>query len=311
MSRGGQGVILRTPGHFFCRDMERGRRWCFTWFDPESVPPEWDPTWMSYLIVGSENCPDTGRQHWQGYVESTTKVSLSTIKTKGGLWATCHLEKAQGTSEDNIKYCSKDGQEITWGEPMQAGKRTDLAALASAVTAGTTTVAEILSENPAAYHTYGRTLEKLEDLRHCEVTRGEWEPPNVHWYWGETGCGKSRCAMIRAKKLIEEGRAKAVYRHTWDDNGWWDCYKGEDIVIFDEFRCQIPFHQLLTWLDGYEVRVKRRGRLPVPLMAKFIIITCTKEPENCYDKDKIGEDMNQLIRRITQVRKFNRHDFNQ
>lgn len=281
----------------------QSRRWCFTWFDDEGVPPEYEE-WMSYIVMGSETCPETGRQHWQGYLETSKKITLTGIKSKGGQWATCHLEKAHGTLEDNFAYCTKEGdQYLEFGEPMEAGKRTDLYKLADAVVSGATTVSEILVENPLAYHVYGRTLEKLEDQRLLRQTRGAWAPPVVKWFWGETGAGKSRTAMEEAMALAN-GDAKMIYRHTWDDNGWWDRYQGEPFVIFDEFRCQVPFHQLLTWLDGYEVCVKRRARLPVPLMATHIWVTSSKHPKDCYDKEKLGEDVGQLLRRLSGVTHF-------
>jgi len=278
--------------------MDRGRRWCFTWFDAEEIPPEWNEEWMTYLVCGSESCPDTHRQHWQGYVETKTKMSLLQIKEKGGLWATCHLEKAKGSSEDNFKYCTKEGdQYLEYGEPMQAGRRTDLAALAAAVTAGQTTVDEVMVENPMAFHVYGRTLDRLQDLFLTRMSRGVWSPPQVQWFYGDPGTGKSRKAMEEALAM-----GLPVYRHTWDDNGWWDLYQGETLIIFDEFRAQIPFHQLLQWLDGYEIKVRRRGKAPISLMATHIWITSHTSPAANYPN--LFENITQLTRRITRVTHF-------
>lgn len=275
------------------------RRWCFTWFD--DAAPEWAPDWMSYLLCGKETCPTTGRLHWQGYLETRVKVTLNGLKAREAGWETAHLEQAKGTWEDSLEYCTKEcGEEyLEWGEPMIQGKRTDLSALASAVLSGTLSVRAVLEENPHAYHVYGRTLEKLEDEAQLSVSRGAWAPPCVIWMWGPTGLGKSRRAMEEALAL-----SPAVYRHSWEDKGWWDRYRGETAVILDEFRCQIPFHQLLTWLDGYEISMPRRGRPPRPFLATHIWVTSSKHPRDCYDKEKLGEDVGQLLRRITRVIEF-------
>jgi len=278
--------------------MTQARRWAFTWFDPEGVPPEFDDSWMSYLVVGNEVCPDTGRQHWQGYVETKAKITVAGIKRKGGLWETVHLERAVASSQENFEYCTKGGdQYLEWGEPMQAGKRSDLFALGAAITAGEASVADVLVENPHAFHVYGRTLDRLEDLRWATMSRGAWAPPQVFWFYGGTGTGKSRTAMEEATALNVP-----VYRHTWDDNGWWDLYRGETAIIFDEFRAQVPFHQLLAWLDGYPINVKRRGRAPLPFMATHIWITSHTSPAVNYPN--MLEDIKQLTRRITKIVHF-------
>nr|QKI28978.1 Rep [Forsythia suspensa CRESS virus]QKI28992.1 Rep [Trichosanthes kirilowii CRESS virus] len=304
MSRSGQRVILDLWPQPLDRPEKmsvRSRRWCFTWFptEDEEVPPEFEETWMTYLITGRELCPTTGKVHWQGYLETGLKTTLTGIKSKGGLWEYCHLEKARGSSWDSQVYCTKDGDYYEWGTPMQQGKRTDLAKLVGALVEGETSLEEILLEEPQAYHQYGRTLERVDDVRLLQSTRGEWAPPVVSWFWGDTGAGKSRTAMEQAKALN-----LPVYRHEWDDNGWWDTYRGEKVIIFDEFRGQVPFHTLLRWLDGYEFKVKRRGRMPQPFLGTHIFITSSKPPEDIYDREKLGEDTNQLLRRITHVVHF-------
>lgn len=272
------------------------KRWTFTSFD--EVPPEWDPSWMGYLLCGREICPETGRQHWQGYLELLKKSTLTGLKARPQ-WESMHLEAAKGDFESNFEYCTKEGEWLEDGEPMQQGKRTDLSALAQGILSGTLSVRDVLEENPHAYHVYGRTLDRLEDELQLTGGRGAWAPPNVRWYWGPTGLGKSRSAMQEALAI-----SPMVYRHSWEDKGWWDRYRGEKAVILDEFRCQIPFHQLLTWLDGYEISMPRRGRPPRPFLATDIWITSSKHPRDCYDKEKLGEDVSQLLRRITTVTEF-------
>jgi len=255
-----------------------------------------DEEWMSYLLWGVETCPDTGRTHLQGYLETLKKMTWTAVKAKFtglGLPA-LHLEKSMGTQEENILYCSKEGEWVEFGTPIAQGQRGDLTALASEVFSGTASVADVLEDQPHAFHVYGRTLVAIEDLRLSRMTRGPWAPPSVTWLWGPTGTGKSRLAWESAAASGEP-----LYHHTSMDKGWWDLYVGQKIVLFDDFRGQIPFNELLRLLDGYPVNVPRRGRAPVPFMAREIWITSSKEPKDVYSSESVRENIDQLLRRIT------------
>lgn len=293
----------------------QARRWLFTWYpvmadgegedEAAERPPIWDPEWMTYLVGGLETCPTTGRWHWQSYVEVKTRMTMQGLKNHLED-NTVHVETALGTSDANLQYCTKtrpqdETPNMIWfemGEPMQAGKRSDLAALGRGVLNGELTVDDVLSENPHAYHVYGRTLDRLQDLRDRSEQRGDWAPPNVRWYWGATGLGKSRSSFNEATAL------GPVYRHNWADHGWFDMYRGEKVVIFDEFRGQMQFAQLLTLLDGYQTSVPRRNLPPRPWLAEHIFITSNKHPGDVYDAEKIGEAIDQLHRRISVVRHY-------
>lgn len=273
----------------------RGRRWCWTSFTPED-PPNWDESWCQYILWGHETCPETGRQHLQGYLETNKKMTWTAVKAALGQPA-LHLEKAIGSQEDNVVYCCKEGEWVEFGTPIAQGQRGDLTALASEVFSGTASVADVLEDQPHAFHVYGRTLLAIEDLRLQRMTRGMWAPPTVTWIWGPTGTGKSR----RAWEQASSDGLDQLYAHTTMDKGWWDLYQGQENVLLEDFRGCIPFNELLRLLDGYPVNVPRRGRAPVPFMAKRIWVTSSKAPDQIYTSDSVRENINQLLRRITEI----------
>lgn len=99
----------------------------------------WDP-WATcfceetvrYVVAGLETCPETGRLHWQGYVEFTQAVDLSRVKQELDC-AWVHLEPRRGTQQQAMDYCKKgdsgvlddDGDKILFeeGTPAADGKR--------------------------------------------------------------------------------------------------------------------------------------------------------------------------------------------
>ncbi|AHH31477.1 replication-associated protein [Dragonfly larvae associated circular virus-7] len=280
---------------------KRVRRVCFTLF--EEVPPEFEEEWMQYLLVGREVCPATGREHWQGYLELKSQMLWTTVK--GRLGDQVHLEECNGSAQDNIVYCSKDGNWVEWGECKVQGARSDLSSLRTDVLNHGVTVAEILEANPMTYHQYGRTLLALEDLRYSRVFRDCSAAPTVTWFWGPTGCGKSHESRARALALAGGDRSK-IYVLANHDKGWWDLYNLQEIVILDELRAdQVPWGLLLQLTTNVECFVPRRGRQPCPFVAKHVFITSPLHPRDQY-ADRCGIDnIDQLLRRITFIEERN------
>lgn len=279
----------------------RARMWAWTSF--EEVPPPWDPDLMKYYLVGKETCPDTGRHHHQGFTVFKNQMRFSTLHRLPG-WERVHLEQCRGTSEQNCEYCKKEGDWMEFGTcPPGQGKRTDLVALAAEVSSGTLSVADVALENPHAYHVFGRTLNFIADVRLSELRRGDWAPPHIEWMWGDSGSGKSRAAHQAMREICENEKLRS-YKHSFNDKGWWDLYNCEEVVLFDDFKGQITFGDLLVLLDGYETRVPRRGRAPIPVMFKYVFITSFLHPREIYHSDTVKESIEQLLRRVDKITHF-------
>lgn len=81
--------------------------WCFTAYatEMETLETKLKKDKKIKYIVGDEICPDTGRKHLQGYIECETKIRpIEYFKTKD-----VHWEKRKGTKNQNLEYCSKEG----------------------------------------------------------------------------------------------------------------------------------------------------------------------------------------------------------
>lgn len=122
--------------------------------------------------------------------------------------------------------------------------------------------------------------------------------PEVLWYWGATGTGKSRAAAADAAE-----RGHGLDDVFWHPGGkWWDGYDRQAVVILDDFRPgNWKFAYLLRVLDRYPMRVEVKGGFR-QLDSPLIIISCPKHPAECYLDS--GEDLEQLLRRITTIREF-------
>lgn len=257
----------------------RSRWFVFTWFHEE--PITLDET-MVYLAYGEETCPKTGRDHLQGWVYfKNPRYTFAVRKAYK-----CFMKKMMGSIEQNDDYCSKQGRLQEFGRKPTQGERKDLHQVAADI-AGGATVESIALENPMMYHQYGRTLEYLETLRLMKIRRTEM--PTCIWLYGPTGCGKSH----KAAQLAGED----VYYFP-DDHGWWDGYKGQASVIFDDYRGAIPYGTLLRLADKWPAEVRRRNRLPFPFTSSKIIVTSSMSPEEVYHNLASNDSLDQLHRRF-------------
>lgn len=264
--------------------MAKSRGWCFTIHQCSNESEEQIKSLnCTYIIVGDENAPLTGKRHWQGYVFWSCARHFNAVL--GMLPKGSHLEAAKGSAKQNKLYCSKEAVLFEHGELPIQGKRNDLSMIRECVQDGGNMrdVIETASSGVGL-----RAGEKI--LQFCERRR-DWEP-EVFWYWGLTGAGKSRAAAALCPNAWWSGR----------DLRWWQGYDGHEDVIIDDFRGDFcTFHELLRILDRYPCTIETKGGSR-QLLAKRIIITCPVRPEMAYKG--CGEHMCQLLRRITVIKEF-------
>lgn len=242
---------------------------------------------MKYIITGEEICPTTNRPHLQYYCELSKQMRHNTIKTH---LINIHFEARKGTQKQAIDYCKKDGSFKEVGDRNKQGERTDLKELKCEIMTGKVTVEDIIIEEPMAYHMYGRTLDKIEDI--YLLSKFRTEMTEGIWYWGETGCGKSH-------KAHENFNPKTHY--SWklnEKNGWQDGYRGQDTVIINDFRGEIKYNEMLQIVDKWVYSVPRRGRAPMPFTSSKVIVTSSLPPEKIFKNRDSEDSIQQLLRRF-------------
>lgn len=280
--------------------MGKTRLWAFTNFDLNFNYDDFiSNTTAEYVFIGQEICPKTKRQHHQGFVYfSGARGSCKQVAKQLGK---CHVEPCKGNIDQNIDYCSKDGNYIEYGVKPAQGHRTDLCAIKDDILEQKLTVNQIIVNNPVIYHQYGRTLNKLEEIALRSKYR-TWMTEGI-WYYGPTGVGKSHMAF-------KDYSPDTHYIYP-NDNGWWDGYTGQETVIINEFRGGICFAELLDLMDKWPKHVKRRNREPLPFLAKKIIITSSLHPKEVYkyickdesdEEEDSSESVQQLYRRCKIVK---------
>lgn len=265
--------------------MARNRNFCFTLNNYTEVDIDnLKKLDAKYIIFGKEIAPTTKTPHLQGYIEFTNAKTLKSLKK---INASIHWEFRKGTANEAAIYCKKDGDYYEHGNITNQGHRTDLINICTEVKNGKK-VDDIALENPVIYHQYARTLHKLEDLSFRSKFRN-WMT-TCDWIYGPTGTGKSH-------KAFDNYNPATHYLWKLNDK-WQDGYCGQDIIIINDFRGEISYNELLNIIDKYPFTLPRRGREPVPLLAKHVIITCSLHPKDIYVNRNCKDKLAQLLRRV-------------
>lgn len=266
--------------------MSRNRNWAFTinnWTPEELLACQ--ELKCQYIIIGDE-VGETGTPHLQGYVEFFDAHTMSAIKK---YMPRAHLEIAYGNAEQNREYCTKEKFLYEGGAPKRQGKRNDIRRVRDQLDDG------------ANMRSIVTTASSHQSIRMAEVylsyheQKRNWKPL-VKWFYGPTGTGKSFTAY---KELEDED----VYT-AGDTARWWQGYDANSSVILDDFRSSfICFNNLLKLLDCYPYLVEVKGGSR-QFLAKKIIITSPFHPKDVY---KTNEEVEQLIRRIDEIREFRKN----
>lgn len=256
----------------------------------------------------SDEVGEQGTFHTHIYIACSNAIRFSSLLNK---FNGAHLELARGNSEQNRDYVFKLGKWLNtekattnysdshyeWGElPVERqGKRNDLDDLYDMIKSGMSDY-DIIEACPQ----YMLNLDKIEHCRQVikeNTYKDTWRDLNTVYIYGDTGAGKTRYVM-------DKYGYSNVYRVT-DYAHPFDSYKGQDVVLFEEFRSSLPISDMLKYLDGYPVEFPARYRNKVACFTKVYIcsnIELRSQYSNIQTNEK--ETWNAFLRRINEVHIF-------
>ncbi len=287
------------------------RNCCFTWNNPDDLPRieaklrAWRG--VAYMVYGQETSKE-GTPHLQGYCEFVNQKTWKSVKN---MLEGAHFEARRGTAVGASNYCKKGEQThenyefegtdspeygknavvVEWGQITDQGKRNDLTPACQMIKEGATLRA-VAIEHPEQFVRYHKGMIALKNI----LITPRSTKPEIRVYWGGRGTGKSYDAR---KWLGWETDDNPPF--VWDPGckQWFDGYHGEDRIIFEEFRGQLPFGQLLSLTDRYSCKVEYKGGI-VQIAATKICFTSPIHPSEWYSYEDLKGDeaVEQLLDRI-------------
>lgn len=285
--------------------------------DPETAIPNgicYESQGFTFVCGQVEEAPTTGHTHVQLHFSLLHPATRGGLNRKlqglgiSGLWLDpIRARSADGSGvnpQANIDYCTKPDKRhaqypdhmFEWGEkPRNVGKRggrSDLDKLAEDLRNGKS-FRTIATKHTKAFIRYHAGIEKLAEFFRPSREVNE-EPPEVYWFYGSTGTGKSRAI---SEIVGETAYWKSAAHH------WWDGYRDQTDVVIDDYRADFcKFHDLLSLLDRYPYDVQYKGGVR-RVTFKRLFISTPHDPMMTW-ANRCSEDLAQLSRRITRVVEF-------
>lgn len=267
---------------------KRFRNWCFTLnnyteVDLANLKQEHDQ--VRYICFGKEVGEKTETPHLQGFVVFHNAKTFTQCRQQ--FTERFHIEQANGDVNQNIAYCSKDGDFYERGERPRQGKRNDIHEAVKKLKEGAR-IDEVILESTS--YQSAKHIELM--LKYLPV------PPPVKrqiiYLCGVTGAGKTRYVYENYQDIYPIG---LNYK-------WWQGYYGQKTVLLDDIRStNIKFVDLLRLLDRYPIYVENKGGgLFIRSTTDTIIMTSAFNPFELFGD--IDEDLAQFIRRLDSVKLF-------
>lgn len=194
-----------------------------------------------------------------------------------------------------------------WSEEIslveERGKRTDLYAIIQLLEEGAT-LDEIRVNFPTQYLMYKRKIsEYYQDIQESKM-RGTRRNVEVYYIYGKTGTGKT--SYVLDKYGDRNVYIMSDYPVGYSDKEKFDGYNGEDVILFDEFRSDIPLKRMLRYLDVYYTELPSRYNYKIACYTKVYIVSnwaLNRQYPNI--QQEYPEDWRAFCRRIKAVYNFN------
>lgn len=299
-------------------DRTRSRKWLLTINNPEQhgyghgyirkTLEDWRG--VSYWCMCDEVGGKEGTYHTHVFVMGANGILFSTVKKK---FPKAHIDYCRGLAQENRDYVRKEGRhkggakeegnlKDTFEEsgdcPVERpGRRNDLADLYDMIKAGVDDY-DIIDSDPS----YISHLDKIERCRRVireREFREKFRELRVEYWCGVTGSNKTRTVMERF------GYAN-VYRVT-NYRYPFDGYRGQDVIVFEEFNSSFSLPDMLTYLDGYPLELPCRYSNKVACYTRAYILSNVDLSCQYVSEQRVSpQSWDAFLRRIGAVRLFGR-----
>lgn len=262
---------------------------------------------IKYHCRGYEICPDTKKAHWQGVINTWKKIRPSALRKKFAEEdperdPPYYLEPSFAKdSRECVAYAKKCGNKYGYDVEedgtfvSEAGQRTDIEDAVNylKISGWDKNFARSHSEAFVKYHKgFSALWNEIQPERDFM--------PNAHYISGPTGIGKSSSIYKHFEKKFGKG---SIYIMSDLTGKWWDGYRGQPVVIVNEFqhdeKTDWNTKNILNLLDRYPHQVQVKNGW-TPFLAKYIIFSSNFSYDDNF-KNVATEHQKAIFRRFCKI----------
>lgn len=296
-------------------DNTQSRKWLLTFNNPEKFGFDHDNIKAALSTIKNITywcmCDEIGKNgtyHTHLFIFRNSPLKYKVIKKK---FDKAHINYCRGTTQENRDYVRKEGKhkdtdkEDTnlhntfeeFGEcPIEEqGKRNDLNELYGMIKDGLSDY-DIIEKNPK-YMIQFNKIDRCRQVLLEERFKNTFRELTVEYWYGDTGAGKTKTVMERYG--YENVYRVTNYRYPFDG------YKGQDVIVFEEFYNSFRIQDMLTYLDGYPLELPCRYNNKIACYTKVFILSNVPFDEQYREIFREHrETFNAFQRRISCIKEF-------
>lgn len=247
-----------------------------------------------YCCFGIETCPDTKREHLQGFFVLEKRMRLTELKKIDN---TMHFEPMRGTLAQNYAYCTKEDK-----TPIEFGTKPDFDNPGEREKNRWTNARKLAMDghwDQIDDHIYVSNYGALRKIRAEAAINYDSLPATCgFWLYGVPASGKSYDA--RYKYAGGSFCLKSSLR-----DAWFDGYVGQHSVIIEDVdpdSCKDPecVKNIKCWTDKWPFSAAIKGSMLDSIRPDRIIITSNFSIEECFPQ-LTGDNLIAFKRRFTIV----------
>lgn len=297
-------------------DKTRSRKWLLTINNPKEHG--YDHEYIKAALATFKAvkywcmCDEVGGKkevyHTHLFIMGNNGILFSTVKKK---FPKAHIDYCHGLAQENRDYIRKEGKykgsskeetniKETFEEmgdcPVEKpGQRNDLIDLYDMIKSGMDNY-DILENDPS----YMTQLDKIDRCRQIikeKEFRNKFRELEVEYWSGKTGSGKTKTIMERYG--YENVFRVTSYKYPFDN------YRGQDVIVFEEFYNSLSLQEMLILLDGYPLDLPCRYNNKTACYTKVYILS-NVDLAGQYQavQAESRETWNAFLRRIHAVKIF-------
>lgn len=228
------------------------------------------------FAVSSVERNDAGERHMHAYYYFQSPRTIHSIETS---LPGAHVEVAYATAFHNLEYISK--QAVPWlkvGDPPttqeQKGEMTALTHTNCRLLAEAGDFETLKREYPVMWNSLYSTWHKQHERAQAAWQKkvpDEIEGTCGEWYWGKTGCGKTKHVT---RKYPGHYRKDAGTK-------WWCNYQGQEVVLCEELdptKGRSLAAEFKQWTDAYVFPAEFKGGRFERLRPTKFVVTSNYHP---------------------------------